>query len=128
MNWALAIVGALGGSSGIAGLLMWRIVVRQNRASASKTEAEAAQIVQSAALELIQPLQAALAALRVDVDTLQKKATEDRRRITDLETDRTTLAEAVHEQMLWQEAGAAPPPPMFSARVRALIATLHTTT
>lgn len=134
MNWTQVILAILGGGGGLAGIATIGITIRQNRAAASKTEAEAsktdtesAQIVQSMALELVQPMQTELVALRKDVADLQRKRVEDLRRITDLEDDRTTLAEAVYEQMIWQEAGAAPPPPIFSARVRALIAELHTT-
>lgn len=121
MEWMPALVAAIGGSVTLAGLLLAR---RQNRAQATKSEADAAQVITAAARDAIElsvgPLKAKVADLEARLDAAES-------RLTEVEEDRTVLADAMKVQVAWEDSGRLDPPgaPQTSAKVRSVLNRLH---
>lgn len=120
MEWMPALVAAIGGLVTLAGLLLAR---RQNRAQASKSEADAAQVITAAARDAIE---LSVGPLKAKVADLEERVAAAETRLSSAERDRDILAALVRRLIEWEDAGRPDPPgpPSTDAVVRALLAAL----
>lgn len=78
MDWGTIVPALIGGIPGLAALVTILISKRQNEATADKTEAEAADVIQGAAIQLLEPLQRRIKELTAEVNALKAEVQETR--------------------------------------------------
>lgn len=123
-TWVAIIVPLLGFLGTVATVLASR---RQDRASATKTSAEALQVVQATTLNLLDPMQKQIDQLRAENTYLSADLKGVKDRLDLVEDDRDTLADAVRVQVHWEDSGRLDPPgaPSIPAKVRMILNRLH---
>lgn len=123
-TWVAIIVPLLGFLGTIATIVASR---RQDRASATKTSAEALQVVQATTLNLLDPMQKQIDQLRAENTYLSADLKGVKDRLDLVEDDRDTLADAVRVQVHWEDSGRLDPPgaPSIPAKVRMILNRLH---
>lgn len=125
-TWVALIVPLLGFLGTVATVLASR---RQDKATATKTSAEALQVVQETTLNLLDPLQKQIDQLRAENACLQSDVKELSDRVDIVEDDRDVLADAVRVHVQWEDSGRLDPPgaPTIPAKVRMILNRLHAT-
>lgn len=123
-TWVAIIVPLLGFLGTVATVLASR---RQDKATATKTSAEALQVVQETTLNLLDPMQKQIDQLRAENTYLVADVKELRARVDIVEDDRDVLADAVKVQVEWEDSGRLDPPgaPTIPAKVRLILNRLH---
>lgn len=124
-TWVAIIVPLLGFLGTIATVIASR---RQDKATATKTSAEALQVVQQTTLNLLDPLQKQIDQLRAENTYLVADVRQLQGRVEVVEDDRDVLADAVKVQVEWEDSGRLDPPgaPTIPAKVRLILNRLHT--
>ena len=124
-TWVAIIVPLLGFLGTVATIVASR---RQDKATATKTSAEALQVVQETTLNLLDPLQKQIDQLRAENTYLVADVRQLRGRVEVVEDDRDVLADAVKVQVEWEDSGRLDPPgaPTIPAKVRLILNRLHT--
>ena len=116
-------VAGIGGAL-VTGFLAWLTTRRQDHASAEHLKAQAADVIQDAAVDLLQPLReqvqelsaqrtadhVEIVALRSEVDAVRARLGLTRRHVAAL--------------VAWIDDGAPPPPPVIPRALRDLISDL----
>lgn len=123
-TWVAIIVPVLGFLGTVATILASR---RQDRATATKTSAEALQVVQETTLNLLDPMQRQIDQLRAENTCLRSDVKDLSDRVDVVEDDRDVLADAVRVQVQWEDSGRLDPPgaPSIPAKVRTILNRLH---
>lgn len=100
---------------------------RQERATATKTSAEALQVIQESTLNLLEPQQNQINELRKENTQLRGAVRDLNDRMDAIEDDRDLLADAMKVQVEWQDSGRLDPPgaPPIKAKVRMILDRLH---
>lgn len=124
-TWIAIIVPLLGFLGTVATIIASR---RQDKATATKTSAEALQVVQETTLNLLDPLQQQIDQLRAENTYLVADVRQLRGRVEVVEEDRDVLADAFKVQVEWEDSGRLDPPgaPTIPAKVRLILNRLHT--
>lgn len=124
-TWVAIIVPLLGFLGTVATVLASR---RQDKATATKTSAEALQVVQETTLNLLDPMQKQIDQLRAENTYLQGDVKALKDRVEVVEEDRDVLADAFKVQVEWEDSGRRDPPgaPSIPAKVRSILNRLHT--
>lgn len=123
-TWVAIIVPLLGFLGTVATVLASR---RQDKATATKTSAEALQVVQETTLNLLDPLQVQIDQLRAENTYLQGDVKELRARVDIVEDDREILVQAISAHVEWEDSGRLDPPgaPRIAPKVRSILARVH---
>lgn len=124
-TWVAIIVPLLGFLGTVATVLASR---RQDKATATKTSAEALQVVQETTLNLLDPMQEQIDQLRAENAYLVADVKALKDRVEVVEDDRDVLADAFKVQVEWEDSGRLDPPgaPSIPAKVRYILNRLHT--
>lgn len=123
-TWVAVVVPLVGLAGTIITVLAAR---RQDRASATKTSADALQTIQDSTLALLEPMQRQVDQLRAENTYLAADVKNLKDRLGIVEDDRDTLVRAVRVHAAWEDSGRPDPPgaPTIGAKVRAILARLN---
>lgn len=123
-TWVAIIVPLLGFLGTVVTVIASR---RQERATATKTSAEALQVIQESTLNLLEPQQNQINELRKENAQLRGAVRDLNDRVDVIEEDRDLLADAMKVQVEWQDSGRLDPPgaPPIRAKVRMILDRLH---
>ena len=118
------ILGVLGFLGTVATILASR---RQDKATATKTSAEALQVVQETTLNLLDPMQKQIDQLRAENTYLVADVKQLKDRVEVVEEDREILVEAISAHVEWEDSGRLDPPgaPRIAPKVRSILARVH---
>lgn len=116
-TWVAIIVPLLGFLGTVATIVASR---RQDKATATKTSAEALQVVQETTLNLLTPM-------REQIERQEEKIRDLQARVEIVEDDRDLLAEAISIHVEWEDQGRPDPPgaPQVGPKVRAILGRLR---
>lgn len=101
---------------------------RQDKASATKTSADALEVIQATTLNLLDPMQRQIDQLRAENTYLTADLGQIKERVGIVEGDRDVLAAAVRLHAEWEDAGRPDPPGpprAITDRVRQVLSRLH---
>lgn len=123
-TWVAIVVPLLGFLGTVVTVIASR---RQERATATKTSAEALQVIQESTLNLLEPQQNQINELRKENTQLRGAVRDLNERVDVIEEDRDLLADAMKVQVEWQDSGRLDPPgaPPIRAKVRMILDRLH---
>ena len=123
-TWVAIVVPLLGFLGTVVTVIASR---RQERATATKTSAEALQVIQESTLNLLEPQQNQINELRKENAQLRGDVKDLNDRVDIIEEDRDLLADAMKVQVEWQDSGRLDPPgaPPIKAKVRMNLDRLH---
>lgn len=123
-TWVAIVVPLLGFLGTVVTVIASR---RQERATATKTSAEALQVIQESTLNLLEPQQNQINELRKENTQLRGAVRDLSDRVDVIEEDRDLLADAMKVQVEWQDSGRLDPPgaPPIRAKVRMILDRLH---
>jgi len=125
-TWVAIIVPLIGFLGTVATIVASR---KQERAAATKTSAEALQVIQASTLNLLDPLQKRVEQMAAENTSLRADVDQMRVELGTVKDDRDTLASAIRTHVAWEDKGRPDPPgaPTIGARVRTILNRLHTT-